>query len=45
MATLSVAPARAKEALERLSKSHEFPQAADAGIALDKLADGSFVPS
>jgi hypothetical protein len=45
MATLLVAPARAKEALERLSKSHEFPQAADASIALDKLADGSFVPS
>ena len=45
MATLVVAPARAKEALEKLSKSHEFPQAADASIALDKLADGSFVPS
>jgi len=45
MATLLVAPARAQEALEKLSKSHEFPQAADASIALDKLADGSFVPS
>lgn len=45
MATLLVAPASAKEALEKLSKSHEFPQAADASIALDKLADGSFVPS
>jgi hypothetical protein len=45
MATLLVAPARAQEALEKLSKSHEFPQAADASIALDKLADGSFAPS
>jgi len=45
MATLLVAPASAKEALDKLSKSHEFPQAADASIALDKLADGSFVPS
>jgi hypothetical protein len=45
MATLLVAPASAKEALEKLSHSHEFPQAADASIALDKLADGSFVPS
>jgi hypothetical protein len=45
MATLLVAPASAKEALEKLSNSHEFPQAADASIALDKLADGSFVPS
>jgi hypothetical protein len=45
MATLLVAPASAKEALEKLSKSHEFPQAADASITLDKLADGSFVPS
>jgi hypothetical protein len=45
MATLLVAPASAREALEKLSNSHEFPQAADASIALDKLADGSFVPS
>jgi hypothetical protein len=45
MATLLVAPASAKEALEKLSKSHEFPQAANASITLDKLADGSFVPS
>jgi len=45
MATLLVAPASAKEAFDKLSKSHEFPQAADASIALDKLADGSFVPS
>ena len=45
MATLLVSPASAKQALEKLSHSHEFPQAADASIALDKLADGSFVPS
>ena len=45
MATLLVAPASAREALEKLSHSHEFPQAANASIALDKLADGSFVPS
>ena len=45
MATLLVSPARAKQTLELLRDRHEFPQAADASMVLDGLADGSFTPS
>lgn len=45
MATLLISPARAEQTLEQLRDGHEFPQAADASMVLDGLADGSFTPS
>jgi hypothetical protein len=42
--TLAVAPEPAKRLLQTIAESHNFPQAADAGMILDSLKTGSFVP-
>jgi hypothetical protein len=44
-ATLAVAPQQARRALERLSKSHEYPQSGEAGMSLWNLDQGIFKPS
>jgi hypothetical protein len=42
--TLAVAPDSATRQLKAIQGSNWFPQAADAGMILDGLNDGSFVP-
>ena len=44
-ATLAIAPHEARLALERLSKSQEYPQSAEAGMSLWNLGRGVFKPS
>ena len=44
MATLVVLPERARAALRMIINRDEFPQAADAGLTLDDLDEGRFVP-
>jgi hypothetical protein len=43
-ATLAVAPAAAREALENLANSKQFPQAGDAGMSLTNLDRGIYKP-
>jgi hypothetical protein len=43
--TLALAPDISKRVLRQIADSHRLPQAADAGIILNGLRDGSFVPS
>jgi hypothetical protein len=43
--TLALAPGPSRQLLQAIANSHRFPQAADAGLILDGLRDGSFVPS
>jgi Domain of unknown function (DUF2019) len=42
---LAVAPDISKRVLRQIADSKRLPQAADAGLILDGLRDGSFVPS
>lgn len=44
-ATLAVAPQEARKLLETIAKSHEFPQAGDAGMSLLNLDRGIFKPT
>ncbi|HLY57584.1 MAG TPA: DUF2019 domain-containing protein [Stellaceae bacterium] len=44
-ATLAVAPEKAREALEAISKSNWYPQAGDAGMCLWNLDRGVFKPT
>jgi uncharacterized protein DUF2019 len=44
-ATLAVAPEAARKALQAIADSREYPQAADAGMALDALDQGIFKPT
>ncbi|MBV9065729.1 MAG: DUF2019 domain-containing protein [Methylobacteriaceae bacterium] len=44
-ATLAVAPEKARQALELLANSNEFPAAGDAGMAIVALDRGIFKPS
>jgi hypothetical protein len=43
-ATLAVAPEAARRTLQAIVDSREYPQAGDAGMTLDDLDAGSFVP-
>jgi hypothetical protein len=43
-ATLAVAPDAARKVIEAISESSRFPQAGDAGMCLEALADGIFKP-
>jgi len=43
-ATLAVAPKEARKMLESIAVSHWYPQAGDAGVCLDMLDLGAFVP-
>lgn len=43
--TLAVAPKRARQALEELADSFDFPQAGDAGMTIDALDEGIFKPT
>ena len=43
--TLAVAPAEARRALQALAASSDYPQSADAGLALDFLKDGTYRPT
>ena|ERR1700694_2691984 len=44
-ATLAVAPASARQMLEAMAGSREYPQAGDAGMTLDNLDAGIFKPT
>jgi hypothetical protein len=44
-ATLAVAPIAARQTLEALANSRRYPQAGDAGMALDNLDRGIFKPT
>ncbi len=44
-ATLAVAPEEARSLIEVIAKSHEFPQAGDAGMTLRALDQGIFKPT
>ena len=44
-ATLAVAPAPARQMLEAMAGSREYPQAGDAGMTLDNLDAGIFKPT
>jgi hypothetical protein len=44
MRTLAVAPDAAKHLLQTIADSYQFPQAADAGMMLDRLKAGEFIP-
>jgi Domain of unknown function (DUF2019) len=44
-ATLAVTPEVARKKLEDIAKSHEFPQAGDAGMCLWALDEGIFKPT
>jgi len=41
---LAISPSLARKALESVRDSRIFPQAADAGMTLSALEDGTFVP-
>jgi Domain of unknown function (DUF2019) len=43
--TLGIAPVAAREALETIVASKEFPQAGDAGMLISGLDDGTFKPT
>ena len=43
--TLAVAPEAARQKLEEIATSHEFPQAGDAGMSLWALDEGIFKPT
>ena len=43
-AALAVLPEEARSTLQKLSESGEFPQAADAGMLIDGLDDGTYIP-
>jgi len=43
-ATLAVAPAEARRAIEAIAASRQYPQAGDAGMTLINLDRGIFVP-
>jgi hypothetical protein len=43
--TLALAPDISKRVLRQIADSHRLPQAADAGLILSGIRDGSFVPS
>jgi hypothetical protein len=43
--TLGIAPVAAREALESIVASKEFPQAGDAGMLIRGLNDGTFRPT
>ena len=43
-ATLAVAPAEARRALEKLAESGEYPQSGEAGMSLSNLDAGIFKP-
>jgi Domain of unknown function (DUF2019) len=43
--TLALAPGPSQQLLQAIANSKRFPQAADAGLILDGLSDGSFVAS
>jgi hypothetical protein len=43
--TLALAPDPSQQLLQAIANSNRFPQAADAGLILDGLSDGSFVAS
>jgi len=43
-ASLAVAPEAARRTLQAIVDSREYPQAGDAGMTLDDLDAGSFVP-
>jgi hypothetical protein len=43
--TSALAPQAARGALQAIANSRRYPQAADAGLLLRGLDDGSFVPS
>ena len=43
-ATLTVAPEAARRTLQAIVDSREYPQAGDAGMTLDDLDGGGFVP-
>lgn len=43
--TLAVAPATARQALEDIENSKEYPQAMDAGMSLWALDEGIFTPT
>lgn len=42
--TLAIEPQLCREVLQEIASSNRLPQAADAGLILDGLLDGSFVP-
>jgi len=44
-ASLAVAPVEARRLIETIANSRKFPQAGDAGMALDALDRGIFKPS
>lgn len=44
-ATLAVAPQGARRVLQTIVDRREFPQALDAGMTIDAIDDGTFVPS
>lgn len=44
-ATLAVAPMEARQKLEAIASSHQFPQAGDAGMTLTNLDRGFFNPT
>ncbi len=45
VATLAVEPIAARSVLEAIASSRKFPQAGDAGMTLDGLDNGEFVPT
>ncbi len=45
IATLALEPKAARQVLESISDSHDFPQAGDAGMTLVMLDRGIFKPS
>jgi hypothetical protein len=44
-ATLAVAPESARQALQAIADSREYPQAGDAGMTIDSLERGIFKPT
>ncbi len=45
ISTLAVAPKEARDLIEAIANSHQFPQAGDAGMTLSGLDDGTFKPT
>jgi hypothetical protein len=45
VAVLAVAPERARKALELLVEARLYPQSAEAGMTLDAIDSGQFVPT
>jgi hypothetical protein len=42
--TLALAPAAARQVIQAIADSHEYPQAMDAGMCLENLDEGIFKP-